>query len=66
MKHAITVLLLAAAWFVYSLGYGPLFFGAPAVGVVLVAVGLALEALQAFRKRPRVDVDSDRRRFSKR
>ena len=43
MQHAISVLLLAAAWFVYSLGYGPLFFGAPVVGVALVAVGVALE-----------------------
>ena len=51
MQHVISVLLLVVAWCVYSLGYGPLFFGAPFVGIALVAVGVALEVWVWFRLR---------------
>lgn len=45
MRHLITFLLLVAAVAAYTTGFGPLFFGAPLVGYVLVATGLALETV---------------------
>ncbi|RDS81676.1 glycosyl transferase family 39 [Dyella monticola] len=43
MYRLITVLLFIAALVVTVLGFGPLFFGAPLIGIVLVAAGLACE-----------------------
>lgn len=44
MRHLISIALLAAAIAVYSVGFGPLFFGQPILGIVMVLVGLGLEA----------------------
>ena len=45
MYRLITVLLFLAALVVTAVGFGPLFFGAPLIGVVLVAAGVACEIL---------------------
>lgn len=56
MRQLITFLLLIAAVAAYTTGFGPLFFGAPLIGYVLVAAGLILEvtvwrrALQPVRR----------------
>lgn len=43
MRHLLSLLLLTAAVVAYVAGIGPLFFGTPLVGCVLMAMGLALE-----------------------
>ncbi|WP_130617219.1 glycosyl transferase family 39 [Dyella amyloliquefaciens] len=43
MRQLVTFLLLIGAVAAYTTGFGPLFFGAPLVGYVLVAMGLILE-----------------------
>lgn len=43
MKHLISLALLVAATLAYVAGYGPLFFGAPVLGALLLLAGAALE-----------------------
>jgi hypothetical protein len=43
MKHLINLALLLAATLACAAGYGPLFFGAPLLGALLVLAGAALE-----------------------
>jgi hypothetical protein len=43
MKHLISLALLLAATLAYAAGYGPLFFGAPLLGALLLLAGVALE-----------------------
>lgn len=57
MRHLITVALMVAALLAYAAGLGPLFFGAPVVGSVLVLAALILE-VAAWRR-----VIRHRRRF---
>lgn len=45
MYRLVTVLLFIAAAVICIVGFGPLFFGAPLIGVVLIAAGLACEVL---------------------
>lgn len=55
MKHLISLALLVAAMAAYTAGWGPFFFGAPALGGVLLAGGLVLEVFfwrRTLRKRP--------------
>lgn len=54
MRHLISLLLLVAAGIFYLIGMGPLFFGAPLTGSVLLAVAIALEV--AFWRRTRQPV----------
>ena len=49
MRHLITFALFAAAAVTYIAGIGPLFFGAPLIGIVLVGAGLVLESVFWFR-----------------
>jgi hypothetical protein len=43
MRHLITLGLFVAAGVAYFLGLGPLFFGEPLLGSVLVAAGVVFE-----------------------
>ena len=43
MRHLITFAIFLAAVAAYSLGLGPLFFGAPLVGSVLMLAGVLFE-----------------------
>lgn len=43
MRHLISIFLLVAAAITYVIGIGPLFFGTPLLGSVLVGAGLMLE-----------------------
>jgi len=43
MRHLITLALFLGAVFAYFLGWGPLVFGAPVLGWVLVLAGLSFE-----------------------
>ena len=43
MRHLITVALLVGAVIVYALAQGPLFFGAPVVGGLLLLCAAVLE-----------------------
>jgi hypothetical protein len=43
MRHLVTLLFFAAATVAYVSGYGPLFFGAPLSGSLLVAAGVLFE-----------------------
>jgi len=55
MRHLITLAIFLAAVAAYALGLGPLFFGAPLVGSVLVLAGVLFELafwLRLFRKTP--------------
>lgn len=45
MRHLITVLFLIAAGIAYTAGAGPLFFGAPLLGSVLIAAGVLFELM---------------------
>jgi hypothetical protein len=44
MKHLASLALLLAATAVYVAGLGPMFFGAPLLGALLLLAGAALEA----------------------
>ncbi|WP_108470785.1 glycosyl transferase family 39 [Rhodanobacter thiooxydans] len=53
MRHLITFAIFLAAVAAYALGLGPLFFGAPLVGSVLVLAGVLFELafwLRLFRR----------------
>jgi hypothetical protein len=55
MRHLITFAIFLAAVAAYALGIGPLFFGTPLVGTVLVLAGVLLELafwLRIFRRTP--------------
>jgi hypothetical protein len=55
MRHLITFAIFLAAVAAYALGIGPLFFGTPLVGAVLVLAGVLLELafwLRLFRRAP--------------
>jgi hypothetical protein len=43
MRHLITLAFFLGAAFAYFLGFGPLVFGAPVLGWVLVLAGLSIE-----------------------
>jgi len=43
MRHLVTLLLLVAAVLAYAAGFGPLFFGEPLSGSVLIAIAILLE-----------------------
>lgn len=45
MRHLITCALFVAAVCVCTVGYGPLFFGMPLLGAVLVAAAFGCELL---------------------
>jgi hypothetical protein len=55
MRHLITFAIFLAAVAAYVFGVGPLFFGTPLVGTVLVLAGVLLELafwLRLFRRTP--------------
>ena len=55
MRHLITFTIFLAAVAAYALGLGPLFFGAPLVGSVLMLAGVLFELafwLRLFRRAP--------------
>jgi hypothetical protein len=55
MRHLITFAIFLAAVAAYAFGVGPLFFGTPLAGSVLVLAGVLLELafwLRLFRKTP--------------
>lgn len=55
MRHLTTFALFLAAIAAYAFGIGPLYFGAPLVGSVLVLAGVLFELafwLRLFRKAP--------------
>ncbi|KZC40569.1 MULTISPECIES: hypothetical protein [Rhodanobacter] len=55
MRHLITFAIFLAAIAAYAIGLGPLYFGAPLVGSVLVLAGVLFELafwLRLFRKTP--------------
>jgi hypothetical protein len=55
MRYLITLTFLLAAVVAYFFGIGPLFFGAPLVGTVLVLAGVLFELafwLRLFRRAP--------------
>jgi hypothetical protein len=43
MRHLISIAFLIAAAAAYAFGAGPLFFGTPLLGIVLVLIGLGFE-----------------------
>lgn len=51
MRHLVTLGFFLAAAIAYFLGIGPLFFGAPLLGWVLVLAGLACELVFWYRLR---------------
>lgn len=61
MRHLITLFFLVAAGCVYATGIGPLFFGTPWLGALLVAMGLVLEA--TFWRRAMAPAKRPRRRY---
>jgi hypothetical protein len=61
MRHLITFAILLAAVAAYVFGIGPLFFGTPLVGTVLVLVGVFFELafwLRVFRGAPSKSIKS--------
>lgn len=55
MRHLITFAIFLAAVAAYALGLGPLFFGAPLVGSMLMLAGVLFELafwLRLFRRAP--------------
>ncbi|EIM02145.1 glycosyl transferase family 39 [Rhodanobacter thiooxydans] len=55
MRHLITFAIFLAAITAYALGLGPLYFGAPLVGSVLLLAGVLFELafwLRLFRRTP--------------
>jgi hypothetical protein len=51
MRHLVTLVFFLAASVAYVFGIGPLFFGAPLVGWVLVLAGFACELVFWYRLR---------------
>ncbi|RDS81794.1 glycosyl transferase family 39 [Dyella psychrodurans] len=45
MRHLVTLLFLIAAGIAYATGIGPLFFGTPLLGSVLIAAGVVFEVV---------------------
>ncbi|HUW53125.1 MAG TPA: glycosyl transferase family 39 [Rhodanobacter sp.] len=43
MRHLVTSLLLVAAVLTYAAGFGPLFFGEPLAGSMLITAAILLE-----------------------
>ena len=61
MRHLITFAIFLAAVAAYVFGGGPLFFGTPLVGTVLVLAGVLLELvfwLRVFRRAPSKSIES--------
>jgi hypothetical protein len=55
MRYLITFAIFLAAVVAYAFGIGPLFFGAPLVGTMLVLAGVSFELafwLRVFRRTP--------------
>ncbi len=55
MRYLITFAIFLAAVAAYGLGLGPLFFGAPLLGTMLILAGVLFELafwLRAFRRTP--------------
>ena len=51
MRHLVTFVLLTAAMLAYVAGIGPLFFGTPLVGGLLVAAAIVFELVGWWRVR---------------
>ena len=49
MRDLVTLLLFVAALAVFAGGNGPMFFGAPLIGLVLVGAGIVLEVVAWWR-----------------
>lgn len=61
MRHLITFAIFLAAVAAYVFGVGPLFFGTPLVGTLLVLAGVLLELafwLRVFRGTPSKSIES--------
>lgn len=45
MRHVISIVLIVGAFLAGSTGWGPLYFGAPVIGMALLLAALGLEVL---------------------